>query len=68
MLCPPTDFLFPYFRKDLTCLSVGLKMTGQVFLCPVNLPIDGLLQIAVSCVVSGYYFDFSALKGINISI
>jgi hypothetical protein len=36
-----------FFRKNVTCLGVGLLRVGQAFLSPVKLCMDGLRQIAV---------------------
>jgi hypothetical protein len=33
MLCPQGSGLSLYFRKNITCLSVGLLRIGQVFFC-----------------------------------
>jgi hypothetical protein len=37
-----------YFRKDITCLSVGLLRNSQVFSVSCELRIGGLRQTAVA--------------------
>jgi hypothetical protein len=49
ILCPQQNILSLYFRKNITCLNVGLLRFCQVFfLSPVKFCIGGLRQISVS--------------------